>query len=59
MAVRLFKCDDCGHQMRFSGRYCNACFTEKRLVQRRAFWLPAIAIAIMVLLMVLLAMAAD
>lgn len=57
MAVRLFKCDDCGHHMRFSGRYCNACFSEKRLLQRRAFWLPTIAIVIMVILIILLAIA--
>jgi len=34
MAVRIFRCRDCGHKMRLSGAQCGNCFTDKELHQR-------------------------
>lgn len=33
MTIRLFKCRECGHRMRFAGTACGRCHTEKRVYQ--------------------------
>lgn len=34
MALRLFRCDSCGHRMRFKGGHCGRCFAEKQPHQK-------------------------
>lgn len=44
MALRVFTCKDCGHQMRFGGRHCGKCYARKEPLQQPAFWYAIIAI---------------
>lgn len=46
MAIRLFRCRDCGHSMRLTGSYCSACLLPKALYQRIGTWILVLMIAV-------------
>ncbi len=38
MAIRVFRCSDCGHRMRLTGDTCGYCHAPKLPHQRLEFW---------------------
>lgn len=53
MAIRIFKCVQCGHKMRFSGVECHNCYGSKQPYQS-----PIYIVLTAVVLLVALIMAA-
>lgn len=51
MALRVFNCKDCGHQMRFGGTHCGKCYAKKEAFQLPGFWYAIIALIIIFVLM--------
>lgn len=44
MALRVFKCHDCNHRMRFAGQYCGKCYAKKEGHQLPALWITLLVI---------------
>lgn len=41
MAIRVFRCDECGHRLRLNARKCGACFASTP--SRNRLGVPALA----------------
>lgn len=44
MAIRIFRCHDCGHKMRLAGDSCGLCHTRKAPYQRLSFYAAILAL---------------
>ena len=46
MAIRVFRCTDCGHKMRLAGDACGRCHTPKLPHQRLGLYLAVLALPV-------------
>ena len=46
--MRVFRCDDCGHKMRFFGNSCGKCYLEKRTMQKGSTWVMILLAVVVV-----------
>ena len=42
MAIRVFRCSECGHKMRVAGAACGHCHTPKLLHQRLGLYVAGL-----------------
>lgn len=49
MAVRIFKCTQCGHNMSFLGLDCHKCYSGKKIYQSPSFYVVLMVIVLFAL----------
>jgi predicted amidophosphoribosyltransferase len=47
MALRVFRCRQCGHKMRITGPRCGRCYSKKEIVQTLWFWLGVVVLCVL------------